>query len=85
MLTSKILSIGGQPQLLMFMRYCHVYFADLEMPRVEECGKRFSKHEQGGAQNEEQRAKELLGLVNEVFPRPPIKQEDELEVDMKDI
>ncbi|KAF7049821.1 hypothetical protein CFC21_058290 [Triticum aestivum] len=52
---------------------------------VEECGKRFSKDEQGGAHNEEERAKELLGLVNEVFPRPPIKQEDELEVDMKDI
>ena len=52
---------------------------------VEECGKRFSKDEQGGAHNEEERAEELLGLVNEVFPRPPIKQEDELEVDMKDI
>ncbi|XP_048574193.1 uncharacterized protein LOC125554836 [Triticum urartu] len=52
---------------------------------VEDCGKRFSKDEQGGTQNEEERAKELLGLVNEIFSRPPIKQEDELEVDMKDI
>lgn len=52
---------------------------------VEECGKRFSKDKQGGAQNEEERAKELLGLVNEIFPRPPTKQEDEVGVDMEDI
>lgn len=59
---------------------------------VEECGKRFCKDERGVAQDEEDRAKELVALVNEIFPAPPakpedevdVKPEDEVDVDMKD-
>lgn len=44
------------------------------------------------AQDEEDRAKELVALVNEIFPAPPakpedevdVKPEDEVDVDMKD-
>ncbi|KAF7010602.1 hypothetical protein CFC21_025000 [Triticum aestivum] len=48
---------------------------------VEECGKRFCKDERGVPQDEDDRADELVALVNEIFPAPPAKPEDE--VDMK--
>ncbi|KAE8767292.1 DNA-directed RNA polymerase III subunit RPC9 [Hordeum vulgare] len=52
---------------------------------VEECGKRFCKDERGMAQDEEDRANELVALVDEVFPAPPANPEDEVDVDMKDV
>ncbi|KQJ86695.1 uncharacterized protein LOC100837108 [Brachypodium distachyon] len=51
---------------------------------VEECGKRFSKDEQGGTTNEDKRVEELLNLINEIFPPPPTEPEDGVNVDMKD-
>lgn len=40
---------------------------------IEECGRRFSKDEQGQAHNEDERVQEFLELVNEVLPPPPSK------------
>ncbi|CAM0902791.1 unnamed protein product [Alopecurus aequalis] len=53
---------------------------------VEECGKRFGKDERGGPFSEEraeQRAQDLLDLVNEIFPPPATtKTEDEVMTDV---
>ena len=52
---------------------------------VEECGKRFGKDERGGPFSEEraeQRAQDLLDLVNEIFPPPASKPKDEVMTDV---
>ncbi|XP_051218927.1 uncharacterized protein [Lolium perenne] len=45
---------------------------------VEECAKRFCRDEQGVPCDGEQRATELLNLVNEVLPPAPTEPEDEV-------
>ncbi|EES17032.1 hypothetical protein BDA96_08G110000 [Sorghum bicolor] len=46
---------------------------------IEECGKRFSKDDQGEACDEDERVQEFLDMVKEVLPPPPPKAEAEAE------